>query len=88
MDAVINLLGSYHWQRASDLESNDGYTKPVFHFRNWKALVGKVWTTIWFSAVDGNVQMMRSVKTAAPEVVDAEIKRVIADVAAPKSGKK
>lgn len=96
MDAVVNLLVSYHWNRAADLESADGYNKPVFQYRDWRALVGKVWTTIWLCRTDGHVENMRSVRTE-PTVVEPEVKRVIEDVIAdqgqakpvkPKSGKK
>ena len=68
MDEIVSLLTRRRWSRIGEMASD--YDKPLFGWCDLKAVVGKVWVTVWQLPVEGEpITQMASVKTDDPTAV-------------------
>ena len=72
MDAVTNLLADRGWTRRPDLENE---LRPVVYARGaWKAIVGRLWTTVWRLKAEGQIAELDSHKTDDIAAVEIALK--------------
>lgn len=85
MDTItpaLTLFLKYGWRQLDDLDPRQtpgGYFKPVFEFGAWKALVGRLWVTVYQLNAPGQIGDMDSHRTADI----AHLERVVAAIAPP-----